>query len=320
MVASCGIWELWALAGRNVRQTQLCWAQLWLVGLLEQQHNQFREVCAAHPYRVRTCSQMKALPCGASSSSLWSQGAFKVISDMRHLKVLQNALLSKETTDTFHLGEFCCFGYCLSPQCSWAQLSLVPVLLCAHFEGNLLFPVLGECEVPLRTLLCRQFHTVITQKYFHRSAAPLAPTETTMWYCCTCCCFAHRRGCINWQVRRVLDPAPFPLSAQGAKDREGREWCAVAAVLSSTGWPVHSSVSGWRRARSHSKVPWALGGSSQHFHWQDKSFLPQPHALSLYLKLSQRGKRYGPADFRHPWADALQLLKACHGMTTASSV
>lgn len=72
MVVSCGIWELWALASRNVRQTELCWAQLWLVSLLKQQHNQLREVCAAHPYRVRTspASQMKALPCGASSSSL----------------------------------------------------------------------------------------------------------------------------------------------------------------------------------------------------------------------------------------------------------
>ena len=58
-------------------------------------------------------AQVRASPCGASSFALSdSQGAFKVISDMRHLK----PLLSLEKCvpiDTFLLGEFSCFGYYL---------------------------------------------------------------------------------------------------------------------------------------------------------------------------------------------------------------
>ena len=72
---------------------------------------------------------------------------------------------------------------------------------------------------------------------------------------------------------------------------------------------------GGGKARSHGKVSWALVAFSQHFHWQDKSFLPQPHISSMYLKLSQKRRGYGPAALRHPWPDIFGLPVAAKSLS-----
>lgn len=108
VAASHGGWELWALPGLrafslscSVRQMQLCWVQLWLVGLPEDCSS---PACyTAQPAQGSVCctplqgqfiplilrARVRASPCGASSFALSdSQGAFTFLSDMRHLKPL----------------------------------------------------------------------------------------------------------------------------------------------------------------------------------------------------------------------------------------
>lgn len=115
------------------------------------------------------------------------------------------------------------------------------------------------------SLVVSNLNTVLTQNTFPPALLIPLP-QLRQGVSVTVPCFLH------WQVRALLDPAPFPLAGQGTKDGGARREGAVAAVPSPSVDGCLCTPVGIGRAR----CPGALGAFSQHSQQEGQSFYPSP--------------------------------------------